>query len=378
MPVTIVIPNSQVSSWRERKAENTSQLLQGVNSREADRCKQNIQSSFSINGSLEENHVTASRNGLVWSAFEAYSSHHHLTIRPEDVWFAIITQLSAYVNANSELMREYFVSHAGQMPLEVIGFDTLHTTDFGNLAQQMTIEIAKNINDPSLREWVLPSFSTTTENDRIVGSVLLMGTLQKYFCYGMTMTCGIPSVTLLGEVADYEDILKRLDRFDEMGEEPTEFAKLLRPILRNMILSFAQPSDPAIHAFWNQIADMNRGSGSEHMTGWITAFCYWSDYGSAEYPSRSNRTLGGLMYPYVDTDNIPSGYVTVPVKVDDNGTLYNCKMLAGSVGIQAVPGPEGYVPSADPFERWRPNVEVDEKKSGIKPVTGWMIYKLGH
>ncbi|KAH7225099.1 hypothetical protein BKA60DRAFT_606180 [Fusarium oxysporum] len=376
MPVTVAIPNRKVSSWQDPKAENTSQLLRGASSQEANGYKQIIQSSFSFNGSLEENHISASRNGLVWSSFHAYSTHHHLTIRPEDVWFAIVTQISAYINANSEKMRDYFVSHDGQKKLEVIDCATLHTADFGKLSQQMALEIANNIKDPALREWVLPSFSTTTENDRIVGSVLLMGALQKYFSYGMTMLCGIPSVTLLGEVTDYEDILKRLDKLEEMGEEPIQFANLLRPILRNMVLSFTQPSDRAIHTFWNQIADMDRMSGSNKMTGWITAFCYWDDEGKVHPPSRANCTLEGLMYPYVETDNIPCGYVTVPVEVDDNGTLYDCKMLAGSVGIQAVPGPEGYVPAFDPYEKRRRDVEVDEKKLGIKPVTGWMIYKF--
>ncbi|KAF4956354.1 hypothetical protein FGADI_3931 [Fusarium gaditjirri] len=373
MPVTVAIPNRKVSSWQHPKAENTSQLLQGASSQEADGCKQIIQSSFSFDGSLEENHVSASRNGLVWSSFYAYSTHHHLTIRPEDVWFAIVTQLSAYINANSEKMRDYFVSHDGQKQLEVIDYATLHTADYGKLSQAMALEIAKNIKDPALREWVVPSFSTTTENDRIVGSVLLMGALQKYFSYRMCLECGIPSVTLLGEVTDYEDILKRLDKLDEMGEEPTGFAKFLRPVLRNMILSFTQPSDPAIHTFWNQIVDIHRMSGGDRISGWITAFCYWDNEGIVHSPNRADCTFDGLMYTYVDTDSIPCGYVTVPVEVDDSGTKYNCKMLAGSVGIQALPGLEGYVPAV---EEKRVNVEVDEKKMGIKPVTGWMIYEF--
>ncbi|KAG5761607.1 hypothetical protein H9Q72_010295 [Fusarium xylarioides] len=197
MPVTVAIPHSKADSWEYPypKVENTSQLLPGASSQEADRRQKIIQSSFSFNGSLEENHVMLSRNGLVWSSFHAYSTHHHLTIRPEGIWFAVITQLSVYINANSKKMRNYFVSHGGQKKLKVISSASLHTADFGNLAQQMTIEIAKNIKDPSLREWVLPSFSTTTDSDRIVGSVLLMGALQQYFSYTMTLTCGIPSVT---------------------------------------------------------------------------------------------------------------------------------------------------------------------------------------
>ncbi|KAF5542955.1 hypothetical protein FNAPI_9843 [Fusarium napiforme] len=372
MPVTVAIPHGKVDSWKGPK-DDTSQLLQVVNSQESNGCKQIIQSSFSITGSLEENHVTASRNGLVWSCFYAYSNHFHLTIRPEDIWFAIITQLSAYINANSETKRDYFVSHRGRKKIEVIDYETLHTADYGNLAQRMTLVIEKNIKDPSFREWVLPSFSTTTENDRVVGSVLLMGALQKYFSYRITLCCGIPSVTLLGEVTDYEDILKRLDKLEEMGEEPTHFAKLLQPILRNMILSFTQPTDPAIHSFWNQIAHVKRRSGSGTMTGWITAFCFWSDEGEERGLGKTNNTIGKISYPVISTDTIPGGYVTVPVKVDDHGTLYKCKMLAGSIGIQALPGPEGYVPAV---EEGRSNEEVDEKKTGIKPVTGWMIYEF--
>ncbi|KAF5606577.1 uncharacterized protein FSUBG_5976 [Fusarium subglutinans] len=372
MPVTVAIPNGRVNSWHQPKAENTSQLLQGASSREADGCKQIIQSSFSINGSLEENHVTASKNGLVWSCFYAYSTHHHLIIRPEDVWFAMITQLSVYINANSERMRDFFVSHEGQKKLEVIDNSTLHTADYGKLSQRMTLKIKKDIKDPSFREWVLPSFSTTTENDRIVGSVLLMGTLQRYFSYRISILCGLPSVTLLGEVTDYEDILTRLDKLDEMGEEPTHFAKLLRPILRDMILSFTQPSDPATHMFWNQIAHIKRGSGSARLSGWITAFCFWTDEGEARMPAQRNDAMEEISYPSVDTNDIPCGYVTVPVEVDDRGTLYSCRMLAGSVGMQALPGPEGYVPALEE----RTNKEVDEKKTGVKPVTGWMIYEV--
>ncbi|KAF4501629.1 hypothetical protein FAGAP_2138 [Fusarium agapanthi] len=366
MPVTVAIPNSEVSSWDQSNAENTSQLLRGVSSHEEDGCKQIIQSSFSINGSLEESHVTASRNGPVWSCFYAYSTHHHLTIRPEDIWFAIITQLSAYINANSEKMQDYFVSHDGQKRLEVVDYATLHTADYGKLSQKLALQIAKNLKDPALREWVLPSFSTTTEYDHIVGPVLFMGTLQKYFSYGIRILCAIPSVTLLGEVTDYEDILKRLDKLDEMGEEPTHFAKLLRPILRNMVLSFTQPSDQAIHAFWNQIAHIRRMSGSARLSGWITAFCFWTDEGKARALSQRNDATEEISYPIIGTDSIPGGYVTVPVEVTDRGTLYNCKMLAGSVGIQALPGPEGYVPAVD---KWKNSVKVDVKKTGIQPVT---------
>ena len=64
----------------------------------------------------------------------------------------------------------------------------------------MDEQIVKNIKDPSIADWLIPKFSTTTENDRIVASVTLMATLQSYFEYKYCLLCGLPSITLLGTV----------------------------------------------------------------------------------------------------------------------------------------------------------------------------------
>ncbi|KAI1785227.1 hypothetical protein LXA43DRAFT_151204 [Ganoderma leucocontextum] len=34
-----------------------------------------------------------------------YRSHHHLRIRPDDVWLAILVQLNFYINAHAEELR---------------------------------------------------------------------------------------------------------------------------------------------------------------------------------------------------------------------------------------------------------------------------------
>jgi len=52
--------------------------------------------------------------GLVHALEAAYSNHRHLVLRPDDVWHAILTQFSIYVNKNTESLRDSFVSHDGQ------------------------------------------------------------------------------------------------------------------------------------------------------------------------------------------------------------------------------------------------------------------------
>ena len=55
-----------------------------------------VQSTFSSRKSLdlETATVIADRSGFINSAVEAYNYHHDLVIRPDDVWIAILTQIS--------------------------------------------------------------------------------------------------------------------------------------------------------------------------------------------------------------------------------------------------------------------------------------------
>ena len=86
----------------ERYAEEVNDLIQNA-------CRNSqCQSSEVLQSSFKDGLPSAtlpSPNGLVYSAIVAYNKHHHLTMRPEDVWFAILTQFSAYINAHAESFR---------------------------------------------------------------------------------------------------------------------------------------------------------------------------------------------------------------------------------------------------------------------------------
>lgn len=390
MPVTITTASHASREW---KSSNPSRSIGALfkNSESV------IQSSISKT-LLAEKHVSPSRNGFVWAAYHAYSGHHHLTVRPEDIWFAILSQLSFYINANAEELREYFVAHEGRKELWVTDVGNIHSVDFGLLAQRMTHLIQENVKDPSLRKWIMPSWSTTTEDDLTTAAVLMMGSLQKYFSYGMGLRCGIPSVTLLGEKADWEDILKRLDKLPELGKEPTTFAELLRPILRHFIASFDPEPSPAVKEFWSKIADKSGGSGLHYLSGWITAFCFWDENGKSLYGDgpKGPRAwppvgceLDDVLYHKVDTKKIPSGYVSVPVLVDDNGTPYYTKMVAGSLGIQVTSSgnmmEDGYGHGGGEIYRYGEYVPVEyvppepTKPPGldsVQPLSGWLMYEV--
>ena len=332
MPVTIKPATHGANTLRrEQQAEDSRDLLNRACRKESKKCVELLQSSFDSNLSSA---VRPSPNGFVHGSVLAYSQHHHLQIRPEDVWFAIISQIGLYINCHAEELRGMFVAHEGKKELKV-KFNTgdRYTVDFGVFAQKMSNLIDENVLDPGLREWVLPAFSTTTEHDNIVASILLMGVTQKYFSYSCFMTCGLPGVTLLGQKTDWQLIYSRLGKLETFGAEPSQFCKLLRPVISRFVKSFDKPTSDDTISFWQRIAHHHSGSGLSYYSGWITAFCFWRVDGQSLYGSRGGLELDGVTYHTVDSDDVPPGYSSVPVKVDDNGDVFDSTMVAGSVGI---------------------------------------------
>jgi hypothetical protein len=136
MPVTVRPASHPPRKWQRRAATSAQTLFEASCRNDAKRCKRIIQSSFGY--VTEAADIGASSNAFVYAVTSAYNQHHHLTIRPEDVWFSILAQLSFYINANAEELRSLFVAHKGQKELEVVDIGTVQSADFGKLAVQMT------------------------------------------------------------------------------------------------------------------------------------------------------------------------------------------------------------------------------------------------
>jgi hypothetical protein len=219
-------------------------------------------------------HLIPTKNGFVDTVITAYNEHHALVIRPDDVWLAILSQFNLFVNGNAELLRANFVAHEGKKELRVVNVGSRFTLDFGSMARQMTDLIDQNVVDPKLREWAIPTFTTSTVNDTTVAAVLLMSTLKEYFAYRMVgLRCGIPRVTLEGEKADWVDILGRLEKLKDYSIQTIAWYHLLRPVITRFVAAFDAPASGENLEFWCEVAHFKRGgSGPSYYSGWINAF----------------------------------------------------------------------------------------------------------
>ncbi|KAF0983235.1 hypothetical protein FDP41_010300 [Naegleria fowleri] len=291
-----------------------------------------------IQTSLEDKDIylnVGSHNSFVMTAFQCYSQHHQLEIRPDDVWIAICTQFSNYVNGHSQDLRNKFVNFEGKKELTVYGSGTLMSANYVEMSREMAFEIAKNIKDPSVREWIIPDFSTTTPTDRMCGAVMLMATTKSYFDFKFMLLCGLPSVTLHGTVEDWiklREKAQKLLEFDLKEGHMTKWSLMLFPILDQFVNSAKGNPDTE---WWNRIAHTKGGgSGPTYLSGWITAFCVFDDKGRWHGDEKSKNDGWGRIFessewPIVDLDFVPRGFVNVPITVNDNGVTYKTEMFAG-------------------------------------------------
>ena len=361
-----------IQTSRNRGVTSALELLARSCQGKSEECKELLQSSFQPH--LQQPALApleGESNGFVNGAIRAYNQHHHFVIRPEDVWFAILTQFSCYVNAHSEELRDLFVAHEGKKELRIDMEGSRYTVDFGWFAEEMGRLLEKNVVDRELREWIVPNFTTTTGEDTIVASVLMMSTLQKYFSYYCCISCGIPSMRLLGTEGDWENMLLRLEKLKTYGVEPTKWYGLLKPVLSMFVQTFKSPDSEEVLDFWQKIAhEYNMGSGPTYLSGWITAFCFWDADGKMLYQEKSlkensrskDNSFNTEIFHTIDVDKVPAGYASVPVKVDDNGYVFDATMIAGSVGLKATS-------SGKELENARAGLDT------LQPVSGWWMYE---
>ena len=85
-------------------------------------------------------------NGFVRGAICAFEQDLHLVLRPDDIWLAILTQFSLFVNNKAEELRSKFVAHEGKKDLILdIRPLSIWDQDIGSLARKMTKLLEENI-----------------------------------------------------------------------------------------------------------------------------------------------------------------------------------------------------------------------------------------
>ena len=106
--------------------------------------------------------------GLLSSVLDAYNGHFNLRTGPEDWWYTIIQTVALAIddNADKTEVRNFFVQHEGKKTLTVTTGPSIYGVNYDWFFEQMSDQIAKNINVPEYVDKMTSDFSTSTKVHR--------------------------------------------------------------------------------------------------------------------------------------------------------------------------------------------------------------------
>jgi hypothetical protein len=341
--------------------------------------------------SSAENNIYASHDSFIRGAVDASAKHQHLMIQPEDVWLTILKQLGSYMRRHKDdkEVSEKWDNYEGKQTLPDLFFPNLGTwTELQFLIRNKT---------NWLRDWVQPNFSTIGQESMGVGMMaralmmassslpplssppsLLGEELASFPCKN-----GIPSITLIGTQADWRNLLGKLDRLGDFGKEPTQYSRILRPILSRFVTTFEKPNDTGIRLFWSDIVTATPRqklcNTTDLVTGWINAFHYWDGAGnlvSNAGVSGEALQLDGITYSRRYSKDIPISYSHLGMCLAGDRAGYgSTETLLGMLAKSIKKGvPQDYAKALKLAGFRLPMSVVESDHSILRPFPVWMTY----
>ncbi len=282
------------------------------------------------------------RNAFVMTALDAFKEHRPITFSPDDIWLVVAQAVTQYIAQNSEEARKAIVSFEGKKTLTVVNTDFVKGShenpwerEFAKFSDQIAEHLGKR------RDLFDPLFTTTGPTEKAAIQVQMMAALAPYFSYKMMTMCGVPTITLLGEVSDWEALHNRVLAFAEFLPPwvlvPLHFAT-------NHFLAAAK-GQPDLD-FWQNFFKTRGGSGGTPVGGFINCFFPYVDGNEQNQtilgdfksniitPTAKKSSLG----PTNDVGDFGSSMGSVPMLWDYYGEQIKMRLASGIVGSTLIDG----------------------------------------
>lgn len=227
-----------------------------------------VQSGVEAAGSNQHSFVQCRLHPLIEAAHLAFDLHLPLTFSPDDVWTCIAQGFGIHVDLHAEELRRRLVAHTGKIVIGVRRDDFLRgasANDWAGVVNEISGQLQTHLGPTA--DLVVANFSTTGPVESMASQIALMSAMQAYFGYELYTFCGIPSITLLGDVDDWKSIRRRVVALGDF--ELGRWVRSLIPILDQFVASAEGQIDSD---FWRSLYKNKSESGEGRVTGWINAF----------------------------------------------------------------------------------------------------------
>ncbi|MBX9256733.1 DUF4419 domain-containing protein [Desmonostoc muscorum CCALA 125] len=301
-------------------------------------------------------------HSLALAVHAAFSEHRPLLLTPDIIWITLAQGFAQHINNHAETLRSRFVRHQGKQKLVVQRLEIpSQPQHWSEAIQEWALHIRDHVGS-ELYRLLECNFSTTTPITHTASHVVMMDAFQKYFDYVMLCVCGIPEITLLGTVEDWQSIS---DRVQIMAEYDLNWwTARLMPICREFVETAS--GRPSLE-FWRCIYKPEPVYGVELITGWLTDLFPYVKHPVTKAPSVRNPVLEidrcelpntsasesffKQVAHGISPESLPLGISQVPFRlITKDGKEYSLELLAGFIGVHQ-----------------------DSKLQTLQPEIGWAV-----
>ncbi|NEO84000.1 MAG: DUF4419 domain-containing protein [Spirulina sp. SIO3F2] len=292
-----------------------------------------------------------STHPLVYAVHRAFSEHRPLVLTPDIIWLTIAQGFAQHVNNNAERLRSRFVAHQGKQELVVNAPLPQTVEDWRSAVQGWALLIRDHVGADVYR-LLECNFSTTTPVTQTASHVVMMDAFKKYFAYVLAGICGIPYITLMGTVADWQSIYNRVEQMAQYDLD--WWTDRLLPIFQGFVdTASGQPS----REFWQHIYKPEEMYGGDLITGWLADLFPYIQHSVTEDVSVRNPIFDVprsklIVENGISSRSLPNEISQSPITVEFNGHKISLGLVSGFVGVQQT------------------------EDSYLKPEVGWAVREL--
>lgn len=280
------------------------------------------------------------------AVYLAFSQHRPLVLSPDSVWLTITRGVAQHMAIHGERLRDTFVSHQGKLDLEYVnpGFvkgspENPWQQAFDLWTGQIRAHVGSEVYDA-----LVCDFGTSTPTDVAASHVVMMDVFKKYFRYVAVCICGIPEITLTGDVDDWQRLESKVEKLTPFDMD--WWIEHLLPICRQFTEARKGNVDVS---HWKSICKLQDAYGGHIVNGWAAKlFPYVEKYFGTGDCTRRNPIFDSG--DGIFTSSVGSGLSTVPFVFKTFKKSFAMQALGGLVGI-------------------RQNSET----GSLEPISGWAV-----
>jgi Domain of unknown function (DUF4419) len=275
---------------------------------------------------------------LALAVHMAFSEHRPLLLTPDQIWLTIAQGFAQHINNHAEVLRSRFVNHSGKKQLVVSTLQIpTQRQEWAEIIHSWVLQIRDHVG-ADLHRLLECNFSTTTPITQTASHVVMMDTFRQYFDYILYCICGIPEITLLGTVADWQSIYDRVQCMADY--DLAWWTDRLLPICQGLVQTAA--GEPALE-FWQGIYKPKTIYGGDRITGWLAElFPYLQDpvthAVTVQNPILAVDRATLKVENGISPNSLPLGLSKVVIKLKaDQAHPYELELIAGLIGVHQDP-----------------------------------------